>query len=194
MNDEPSVVPPLVVQAQKAAADAGFVMSCTNRTGALLRTLAASKPNGRVLELGTGVGVGSAWLLSGMTINSQLITVEADRPIAALARGVLGDDARIAVHTTDADSWLDDYTGSGFDLVFADCRPGKFRRRDDLLKLLLPGGLFIGDDLLPQPMWSAGQPTRVGQFLAEIPTQEGMHVTLLNWDSGLVIGARTWQR
>ncbi|MFI5782871.1 O-methyltransferase [Nocardia sp. NPDC051570] len=194
MNDEPSILPPLVVQAQKAAANAGFAMSCTNRTGALLRTLAASKPGGRILELGTGAGVGAAWLLSGMTTNSQLVTIETDRAVADLARGVIGPDPRLTLSITDADSWLDDYTGSGFDMVFVDCRAGKFRRRDDLLEYLLPGGIYIGDDLLPQPTWPVGQQTRVGRFLAEIPTQSGLRVALLNWDSGLVIGTRTGQR
>jgi len=38
----------------------GFTMGSEPRTGALLRTLAASKPGGRFLELGTGTGVGRA--------------------------------------------------------------------------------------------------------------------------------------
>ncbi len=44
----------------------GFDMASDPRTGALLRTLAASKPKGRFLELGTGTGMATAWLLGGM--------------------------------------------------------------------------------------------------------------------------------
>ena len=42
----------------------GFSMASEPKTGALLAALAASKPGGRFLELGTGTGVGTAWLLS----------------------------------------------------------------------------------------------------------------------------------
>lgn len=36
MNDAPAPIPPLVRKAHLAAAAAGFIMSCTPRTGALL--------------------------------------------------------------------------------------------------------------------------------------------------------------
>jgi predicted O-methyltransferase YrrM len=40
---------------------AGFDASSTAETGRLLETLAASKPGGAFLELGTGMGLGTAW-------------------------------------------------------------------------------------------------------------------------------------
>ena len=46
--------------------EAGFTMPSDKQTGALLRVLASSKPNGRFLELGTGTGLGVTWLLDGM--------------------------------------------------------------------------------------------------------------------------------
>ncbi|GAP99979.1 O-methyltransferase [Leptolyngbya sp. NIES-2104] len=56
-----------------------FQMTSEPLTGVLLRTLAASKPAGRFLELGTGTGVSTAWLLDGMDQDSEMITVERDR-------------------------------------------------------------------------------------------------------------------
>lgn len=44
----------------------GFDMVSELKVGALLAALAATKPGGRFLELGTGTGHGTAWLLSGM--------------------------------------------------------------------------------------------------------------------------------
>lgn len=111
MNDEPATVPDLVRWAQQAAEQAGFAMSCENRTGALLATLAASKPDGRFLELGTGTGVGTAWLLAGMTRHAHLVTVEADPATATLARQILGGEKRVSLVTADADAWLDIYSG-----------------------------------------------------------------------------------
>lgn len=75
---EPLRLPPLVAQAYALALASGFDRSCSEETGRLLRTLAAGKPGGRVLELGTGLGAGAAWLLAGMSADSMLLTVEND--------------------------------------------------------------------------------------------------------------------
>lgn len=49
----------------------GFTLASEPKTSSLLGTLAASKPRGQFLELGTGTGVGTAWLLSGMDAGSH---------------------------------------------------------------------------------------------------------------------------
>ena len=51
---------------RKDTEELGFTMASEPKTGALLAVLAASKPGGQFLELGTGTGLGTAWLLSGM--------------------------------------------------------------------------------------------------------------------------------
>ena len=51
-------------------------MASEDRTGALLEVLAASKPGGRLLELGTGTGIGTSWLLSGMDEAATLVSVD----------------------------------------------------------------------------------------------------------------------
>ena len=43
-----------------------FPMNSDVLTGNLLRTLAASKPASAFLELGTGCGLGTSWILDGM--------------------------------------------------------------------------------------------------------------------------------
>jgi len=54
---------------------AGFTMASEPLTCSLLRTLAASKPAARFLELGSGTGLSTAWLLDGMDSKSRLTTV-----------------------------------------------------------------------------------------------------------------------
>ena len=65
----------------------GFTMASEPQTGSLLRTLAASKPSGRFLELGTGTGVGTAWLLAGMDAGSRLDSVESDPHVLGAMSG-----------------------------------------------------------------------------------------------------------
>ena len=80
---------------------AGFRMASDERTGSLLRTLAGSKPKGALLELGTGTGVGTSWLLSGMDASSTLDTVDNDKAVVDIARRYLGHDSRVCFHVAD---------------------------------------------------------------------------------------------
>src|ERR1700749_3315674 len=81
-------LPEPVRLATERADRAGFTMSCDPGTGLLLAVLAAAVPaNGRVLELGTGTGVGTAWIAHGLEgrADVEVITVEIDPATAALA-------------------------------------------------------------------------------------------------------------
>ena len=48
----------------------------SNQVGALLRLMASMKPGGRLLEIGTGTGVSTCWLLDGMDSTAKLTTVD----------------------------------------------------------------------------------------------------------------------
>ena len=84
----------------------GFTMASEPKVGAMLAVLAASKPGGRFLELGTGTGHGAAWLLSGMDAASTLDTVDTDPEIVAIARRHLGSDPRVTFHVIDGGEFL----------------------------------------------------------------------------------------
>jgi len=155
----------------------------------LLRTLAATKPGGRLLEVGTGVGVGAAYLLAGMDPTARLTTLERGPAIANAARTLLTDDERVEVVTTDAVEWLTAYDGPPFDLVFVDTTSAKFERRDLLFAHLAPGALFIADDLLPQDKWTEAHGPRVERFRREIVAEPNLVTTLIDWGSGLVVAA-----
>jgi predicted O-methyltransferase YrrM len=189
MSDDPIDVPPVVTKAEAVARRGQFRLSSDHRTGALLRTLAASKPGGRILEVGSGLGVGSAWLLAGMDEEARLITLEVHVKIAGICREHLAGDSRVEVITTDANEWLENYTGPPFDLVFADTTTTKFFRRDLLFANMADGALLIADDLLPGDTWTDDHPARVERFRHEIMTESSLVPTLIDWASGLVVAA-----
>jgi predicted O-methyltransferase YrrM len=191
MSDEPISVPPIAAEAEAFARRGQFYLSCEHRTGALLRTLAASKPGGRVLEVGSGVGVGAAWLLDGMDSEARLITIEKHPKFASLCRQFLAGDSRAEVITADANDWLESYSGPSFDLIFVDTTTTKFDRRDLLYAHMADGALLIADDLLPGDTWTKDHPARVERFRGEIMKEPDLVPALIDWASGLVVATFT---
>ena len=173
-----------------AAHEAGFSMSCEERTGSLLAVLAAARPGGRILELGTGAGTGTAWLVSGMDATASLVTVELDVTVQAIAREQLGADPRVTFVTGDGGEWLEAYDGEPFDLVFADTWPGKFTHLEQALELVAPGGTYLIDDLLPQPGWPEGHAASVQLLLTELNERRDFRSVRLAWASGLLMAVR----
>lgn len=194
MDDTPRTVPEALPPLRAAARQAGFVMSSEERTGSLLAVLAAARPGGRVLELGTGLGEGTAWLLSGMDADARLVTVELDPDHQAVARAQLGSDPRVTMVTGDGGRWLEEYEGDPFDLVFADTWPGKFTHLDRALELVAPGGTYLVDDLLPQPGWPQGHQRSVERLLAELEARPDFRTVRLGWSSGLLMAVRSTPR
>jgi predicted O-methyltransferase YrrM len=168
----------------------GFTLASEPRTGALLRTLAASKPAGTFLELGTGTGVGTAWLLSGMDNRSRLITVDSDAGVLNIARRHLGRDPRVTFHLGDGSEFLRTTPQDQFDLIYADAWPGKFTDLDRALSLLKVGGIYFIDDLLPQPNWPDGHAPKVPALIASLEGRERFVATRMAWASGLMIVVR----
>src|SRR5215471_13959573 len=130
--DEPKSVPAIWAETHAA----GFSMASEPLTCSLLRTLAASKPAARFLELGSGTGLATAWLLDGMDANSRLVTVDNDASLLAILRRNLGSDARLRVVCADADEFVRSLRGERFDFIFADTWAGKYRLLDEVLELL----------------------------------------------------------
>jgi len=172
-------------------ADLGFSMASEPQTGSLLRTLAASKPTGRFLELGTGTGVATAWLLAGMDQASRLDTVDNDGAVVAIARKHLGADPRVTFHLDDGAPFIERQLPACYDFVFADAWPGKFSHREQALALVRVGGLYLIDDLLPQPNWPERHAGSVAALIEHLVTHDRFVATKLAWASGLMILVRT---
>ena len=169
----------------------GFVMASDPKVGALLAALAASKPGGRLLELGTGTGHGTAWLLVGMDADATLDTVDNDAAVVAVAQRHLGGDSRVTFHVVDGAEFLEQSSRGGYDLIYADAWPGKFSQLDEALALLKVGGIYFIDDLLPQANWPDGHAPKVPVLIDEIERREGFVTVRLAWGSGLMLVVRT---
>jgi len=171
-------------------AEISFPMASEDRCGALLRTLAANRPGGQILELGTGTGIATAWLLDGMDTDARLVTVDVDGHAQAVAREYLAGDPRVDIVTEDAATFVSRQQVQSFDLIFADTMIGKYELLDETLALLRRGGLYVIDDMLPQPNWPLGHEHKVAGLLTAFRERADLRATFLAWASGMVVAAK----
>lgn len=183
-------LPPVLESIEAETKAIGFKMGSERTAGSLLRTLAASKPAARFLELGTGTGISTSWLLDGMDADSFLTTVDNDAAGVEIARRRLGADRRVQFHVADGSEFLDSLQGKLYDLIFADTWPGKFRDLDLALALLAPGGFYVIDDLLPQLNWPEGHAPKVSGLMHSLSERENLVICPMAWSSGLFLAVK----
>jgi demethylmenaquinone methyltransferase/2-methoxy-6-polyprenyl-1,4-benzoquinol methylase len=125
----------------------GFRLACEADVGRLLAALAAAVPSGgRVLEIGTGVGVGLPWLVHGLGARRdvEVVTVEFDDEVQGTAlsapwppwvRFESGDGAQVVGRL------------GRFDLIFPDAPSGKIFKLRRTVAPLREGGVLVVDDM-----------------------------------------------
>ncbi len=168
----------------------GFTMPSDAQTCVLLRTLAATKPGGKFLELGTGSGLATAWILDGMDQNATLVSFDNDPALLTIAKRFLGKDKRLSLIEADGEAWVQANAGQRFDYIFADTWHGKYLRLDEVLAMLNPGGLYIVDDMLPQENWPEGHAEKAADFVEYLESRSDLLVTKLPWATGVVVGVK----
>lgn len=170
-----------------ATEEQGFMMPSKLLTCSLLCTLAASKPGSNFLELGTGTGLSTAWILEGMDATSTLISVDNDGQVQQIAHQYLGEDERLKLVCADGKEWIKSNNQLKFNYIFADTWAGKYNTLDETLNMLETGGLYIIDDMLPQANWPDGHAEKVTALIESLEQRTDIVLTKLNWASGIVI-------
>ena len=143
------MVPPLVERALALTERLGFERSCLPEVGRLLHVLAGSRGRERVAEIGTGTGVGAAWIVSALPPQTPFFTAELDPARAAAARELFASDENVHVLEGDWRKLLP--PEAPFDLVFYDATKQLRPQADGELvaELLSPGGIAVLDDVTP---------------------------------------------
>lgn len=146
----PPELPEIVVRAFDVSRRAGYVSFCRNETGRLLATLAATR-DGTMAEFGTGCGVGTAWLRSGVRRDTaRIVTAELDPRLAKFAGEIFDEDPQVEVLAVD---WASLRDRGPFSLLFLDAgMPGDITV-DNIEELIEEGGIVVLDDLLPCEQW-----------------------------------------
>jgi predicted O-methyltransferase YrrM len=128
--------------------------ACVPQVGRLLQVLASGKPGGQIGEQGTGAGVGTAWLASGLCRGAYLISVEID-----VVRAI--EVAKLFSHYPNVEIRMGDWheamsSNEPYDLLFMDAMPrGDLlpSKWDEIVELVKIGGQIVMDDLTPVELW-----------------------------------------
>lgn len=177
-------------QINDATKASGFEMASDVLTCALLKTLAASKPAGRFLELGTGTGLSTSWILDGIDECSTLISIDNEDKFLNIAKTFLEDDKRLELVSSDGGDWFENNKEKKFDYIFADTWHGKYLLLEEAIRMLNKGGFYIIDDMLPQPNWPEGHEEKAIKLIADLESREDLHLIKQVWATGILIGVK----
>ncbi|MEZ5097445.1 MAG: class I SAM-dependent methyltransferase [Nocardioides sp.] len=183
-------VPNRVQTVAAAAEAAGMVSSCVPEVGALLATLAASiRPGGRILELGTGGGVGVAWLVHGLRGRTDVTITSVE--IDAGLHGLTASHAWPAnVHLVHGDALEVMEAGRYWQLVFADAPAGKWYGLDTTIDSLADEGVLVLDDMVPPDYLAEADRARMAEIRSAVLGDDRLVSVELTHGSGVVLGAR----
>lgn len=189
-EDINQVLPDTYLDLDRATKEKGFSMPSDILTCSLLRTLASTKPAGKFLELGTGTGLSTCWILDGMDSHSSLISIDNDDIFLGIAQQFLGQDERLDLVLSDGELWVKTHLAEKFDYIFADTWHGKYLLLDEVLEMLNKGGLYIVDDMLPQANWPEGHQEKAINFVDYLERRSDLNMTKQNWASGIIIAVK----
>jgi predicted O-methyltransferase YrrM len=139
--------PPLVKAAYVREEALRFEQSSEPEVGQLLAVLAATTPpRSRILEIGTGAGIGLAWIVHGLgpRNDAEVISLELDAERAALVQTEVWPDW-VSIIVGDGAKLIE--TMGTFDLIFADTPGGKIYNLRSTIAALRPGGVLLLDDM-----------------------------------------------
>lgn len=183
-------LPEAYVAIDQATKESGFTMASDIQTCSLLKTLAATKPGGTFLELGTGTGLSTAWILDGMDKDSTLISVDNDGRFLEIAKNHLAADPRVTFEHADGGDWVEENLNHRYDYIFADTWHGKYLLLDEVLNMLNKGGLYIIDDMLPQPNWPEGHDLKAIRLVKDLEERNDLVLTKQVWATGIIIAVK----
>jgi predicted O-methyltransferase YrrM len=177
---------PKLVQITKGLAEKNsFQSSCCDEVGRLLAVLAAQIKQGKILEIGTGLGVGSSWILSAISPPVYFISVDSDsNKIEMVRKTITHPQAEFVMG-----DWKEIVSKGPFQFIFADAAIVKTVEGEQLFEVLDIGGLLLMDDFTPEDHWPdewRGRPDPVREFWLNHETLASTEVYLTPKSSAIL--------
>lgn len=188
-----------IITARERAAHLGCP-SISPGTGAVLRLLAASSQAHSVVEIGTGTGVASLWLLDGMPEDSVLTTIDSELEFHKAAKKAFLD-AEIKSTRTRAISGkalevLPRLADGAYDIVFIGADAPNYREYIiQASRLLRSGGVLVIDNALwygkvADPANREETPTQLRAIARDFADSTQWQAALLPTGNGLLAATK----
>ncbi|MGH8894943.1 MAG: O-methyltransferase [Actinomycetes bacterium] len=168
--------------------------------GAALSLVAAAIGARAVVEIGTGAGVGSVWLLRGMRRDGVLTTIDVEPEHHRAARETYADAGvasnRVRLISGRALDVLPRLTDGAYDLVFCDADKAEYPDYlDQALRLLRPGGVVAFDnalwhDRVADPTQRDEDTTAIRELGRTVRDDERLTSALLPAGDGLLVAVK----
>jgi predicted O-methyltransferase YrrM len=169
-------------------------------TGSVLRLLAAATRARAVVELGTGAGVSSLWLLRGMPAEAVLTSVDSESEHQRLAKASLTEagvpSGRARLIAGRALEVLPRLSDAAYDVVFCDAaRSENLDYLEAALRLLRPGGVVafagaLGGGRVADPSARDSDTVAVRELARAVRDDTRLAPAMLPVGSGLLVASR----
>lgn len=176
--------------ARRRAAELGFELSSEPGVGALLSALSAAAPlHARICELGTGAGVGLAWIVHGLgdRDDATVYTVDTDEELLATVT-TAGWPAYVEFVCDDGAQAVTQF--APLDLVFADSPGGKIEGLDATIAALAPGGTLVVDDMDPSLHVDDGYLAPLAAVRERLVGDSALVAAELGFASGVIVATK----
>ncbi|MEZ0366318.1 O-methyltransferase [Mycobacterium sp. pUA109] len=145
---EASITEDVILAAARDRADDIGVGAVTPAVGALLSLLAKLSGGKAVVEVGTGAGVSGLWLLSGMSEDGVLTTIDIEPEHQRIAKQAFAEagigPSRMRLISGRAQEVLTRLADESYELVFIDADPlDQPSYVVEAVRLLRPGGVVV---------------------------------------------------
>jgi predicted O-methyltransferase YrrM len=168
--------------------------------GAALTALAAAAGARAVVEIGTGAGVGSIYLLRGMRPDGVLTTIDVEPEHHRAARETYAEagigSSRVRLISGRALDVLPRLTDGAYDLVFCDADKSEYAGYlEQALRLLRPGGTVVFDnalwhDRVADPTERDDDTVSIRELGKAVREDEGLVSAMLAAGDGLLVAVK----
>jgi demethylmenaquinone methyltransferase/2-methoxy-6-polyprenyl-1,4-benzoquinol methylase len=183
-------VPEPVAAAKRRAIELAFTTSCGDEVGRLLAELSAHlPPRSTVLEIGAGVGVGTAWIASGLKERSdvQVVSVESDERLSEAAK-TFPWPPHVGLVTGGAAGVLESL--DGFGLIFAHASAFAVGHLPAIVRALAPGGIVLFDELHVTGRADRGSTSAGDALRREVRDHAELTVADVEWPAGVLLAVK----
>lgn len=109
-----------------------------------------------------------------MDENARLITVDNGESVLLFAKRHLAKDERSTFTLSDGVDVIRKYPSQSFDMIFAGARDGKYFHLDETIALLIRGGIYFIDDMLPQANWLEGHQEKANDLIIALENHQDL--------------------